>query len=238
VSLPRFLGTSPPLPTTFPRYAQRHQRWRGGSAATEPVFFSPAVSTLVGLAGPQGGADRPFDPRILAEDRARIGKDGREFTRGLEAVPRPAVTPAFPNRYQGSGDRQGGIPMAHAPAFGTGSDPSTVDRTCGSRPCQPSPKAENAKERAPRVGGDALSNPPGCGKWVGHHYNAPTSWRFQGSKEKEARPLSAAPPPAQAAARCAAELQICRLPANRFIPSDHKRGLQVCDRGRLTGYRQ
>ena len=107
----------------------------------------------------------------------------------------------------------------------------------GGRPCEPSPKGENVKERAPRVGGDALSNPPGCGKWVGHDYNAPTSWRFQGSKEKEARPLSAAPPPAQAAARCAAELQICRLPANRFIPSDQKRGgLRVCDRGgsRLT----
>ena len=107
----------------------------------------------------------------------------------------------------------------------------------GGRPCEPSPKGKNVKERAPRVGGDALSNPPGCGKWVGHDYNAPTSWRFQGSKKKEARPLSAAPPPAQAAARCAAELQICRLPANRFIPSDQKRGgLRVCDRGgsRLT----
>jgi hypothetical protein len=89
---------------------------------------------------------------------------------------------------------------------GTGSDPSTVDRTCGSRPCQPSPKAENAKERAPRVGGDALSNPPGCGKWVGHVYNAPTSWLFQGRNEKEARPLSATPPPAQAAARRAADI--------------------------------
>jgi hypothetical protein len=33
--------------------------------------------------------------------------------------------------------------------------------------CEASPDAENAKERAPRVGGDALSNPPGCGNWVG-----------------------------------------------------------------------
>src|SRR5262245_63876411 len=66
--------------------------------------------------------------------------------------------------------------------------------------------AGNAKERAPRVGGDALSNPPGCGKWVGRHHNAPASWLFQGRKEKEARSRMATPPPAQAAACCAADI--------------------------------
>jgi hypothetical protein len=84
--------------------------------------------------------------------------------------------------------------------------------------------AGNAKERAPRVGGDALSNPPGCGKWVGRHYNAPASWLFQGRKEKEARSRLATPPPAQAAARCAADVYRYADSRQRDLFPEEKRG--------------
>src|SRR5262249_15565124 len=97
--------------------------------------------------------------------------------------------------------------------------------------------AGNAKERAPRVGGDALSNPPGCGKWVGRHHHAPASWLFQGRNEKEARSRMAAPPPAQVAARCAAD--IYRYADSRrtdLFPSGQMGELQVCDRRGLGSF--
>src|SRR5262249_42380518 len=60
-------------------------------------------------------------------------------------------------------------------------------------------------ERAPGAGIGALSDPPGCGKWAGHHYNVPTAREIPGQKvKKEARPVIA-PPPAHAAAHFAAD---------------------------------
>lgn len=54
------------------------------------------------------------------------------------------------------------------------------------------------------VGGDALSDPPGCGKWAGQLQNALDVWQFLGRKSKEARSHLIAPPPAHPAAHRAA----------------------------------
>lgn len=101
----------------------------------------------------------------------------------------------------------------------------------GGRPCEPSPKGKNVKERAPRVGGDALSNPPGCGKMGGPpRYNAPALRLFRGEQKRRREHSGPRLHRAHAAAHCAAD-------ASRYADSRRtdlfpgvKGELQVCYR--------
>jgi len=69
-------------------------------------------------------------------------------------------------------------------------------------------------KRAPRVGEDALSDPPWCGEREGRQENSPALWQFRGRNEKEAR--TPAPPPARAAA-CAASALDTKKPLKSFV---------------------
>jgi len=99
--------------------------------------------------------------------------------------------------------------------------------------------AGNAKERAPRVGGDALSNPPGCGKWVGPSLQGTSFVAIPRQKRKGgAITLGHASSRTSGRALRSRHLQIRRLPANRFIPSGQKGELQVCDRRGLGSFNE
>jgi hypothetical protein len=121
---------------------------------------------------------------------------GAEFVRSREAL-QVWVSADYPRLAMAARPHRCGRGVRPGPLLGPPRQPRAVragpnaaadqaagagDHTSRDRPCEASPDAANAKERAPRVGGDALSNPPGCGNWVGRCYNAPASWLFQGSR--------------------------------------------------------
>jgi len=161
----------------------------------------------------------------------------------LQAVWKGSRVPRPPQRspigYQGSGDRQGGMPW-RTPAFRTRSDPSTVDRTGLAEAGLANHHPRLKKQRKGRLVWEEtpfLTHPGAGSGWVmsiRHQLRGYSKAKMK-RRRGRSRPRLLPHKPPRVAQLTAPNMQ---TPGEQIYSLRSKEGgLRVCDRERLTGHR-